>query len=197
MRAALFLFLFSLSIPRALNAQGHLEIPRYEAGLQIDISYLNGVGDWGGGVGGRFHYNFDEHFAFDSELTYRQHNVAGLMATVPVTVGQTTGLFGLRGGKRFERGGFFLRARGGFLHFGSYDGVRLLSRNTVPAFDLGGTLEHYMGPVILRVDLGEMIVPYRNTTVSPGPFVLPPPPSSLRLGTQTSPALGFGFAFRF
>jgi hypothetical protein len=160
---------------------------------------LSGVGDWGGGVGGRFHYNFDQHVSLDSELIYRQHNVASFNGTIPFTgtVGQTTGLFGVRAGQRFDSDGIFFHARAGFLHFGTDQGVTLLSRTTFPAFDVGGTVEHYSGPVILRLELGEMIVPYGNATAFPGFPVLPGQPPPPRVGTRAASVLGLGFAVRF
>ena len=74
------------------------------------------------------------------------------------------------------------------------DGVTLLTRNTVPAVEVGGTLEHYSGPVVLRFDLGELIVPYGNASLASFSPQLPPPG---RLGTQASPIVGLGFAVRF
>jgi hypothetical protein len=63
----------------------YLEVPRYEVGIQFDFHYLDGVGEWGGGFGPRFHYNFNEHFALDSELTYRQHNVSTFNSLIPTS----------------------------------------------------------------------------------------------------------------
>jgi hypothetical protein len=199
MRWALLSLIFTILIPQGLPAQlQHYEdVPRYELGMQVDIHYLDGVGDWGGGVGGRFHYNFDEHFALDSELTYRQHDVLspnGLSSTV---VGQTSGLFGVRAGQRVGEVGFFAQARAGFLHFSNNNGASFLTRNTVPAFDVGGSFERYLGPVILRFGVSELIVPYGNAKLPPGPPVTPPQPFPGPLGTRASPMVGLGFAVRF
>jgi hypothetical protein len=197
-RAALFLILLSLWSSKGVHGQGSLNIPRFETGLQLDVSYLDGVGNFGGGLGGRFDYNFTQHVAFDSEVLYRQQGVTTSSGStlVPGSISQTTGLFGIRAGQHEENVGFFFHARGGFLHFGNDNGVTLLSRNTVPVFDVGGTLERYVGSVIFRFDLGEMIVPYGSTTTSPGPFTMPPPPAP-PLGTRATPSVGFGIAFRF
>lgn len=199
MRWLVILLVIPGLIPQRLQAQmQHYEdVPRYELGMQVDVHYLDGVGDWGGGVGGRFHYNFNEHFALDSELTYRQHNLStpnGLSSTV---VGQTSGLFGVRAGQRVRDVGFFAQARGGFLHFNNNNEASLLTRNTVPAFDVGGSIERYFGPVILRFGLSELIVPYGNARVPPGPPVTPAQPQPSPLGTRASPMAGFGFAVRF
>jgi hypothetical protein len=146
----------------------YLEVPRYEVGIQFDFHYLDGVGEWGGGFGPRFHYNFNEHFALDSELTYRQHNVSTFNSLIPTStvIGQTTGLFWVRAGQRVQDFGLCVQAGAGFLHFGTNHGVSLLTRNTVPAFNVGGVIERYSGPVVLRFDMGEMIVAYGNAQVS-------------------------------
>lgn len=166
--------------------------------MQADIHHLDGVGEWGGGLGFRFNYNFNEHIALDSELVYRQHDLLASngLTTQSAVVGQTTGLFGVRVGKRVEDYGFFAHAGAGFLHFGTDQGVALLTRNTVPAFDLRGTLEHYYGPVILRFELGELIVAYGNAQAASN-ITLGAPPAPGRLGTRASPVVGLGFAVRF
>lgn len=198
MRRTLFVVIFLTGISPQLFAQRYYgsEVPRYEFGVQADIHYLDGVGEWGGGLGFRFNYNFTEHLALDSALIFRQHDLLASNATKTAVVGQTTGLFGVRAGKRVEDYGFFAHARAGFMHFGTDNGVTLLTRNTVPAFDLRGTLEHYHGPVILRLELGEMIVAYGNAQAASN-ITLGPPPAPGRLGTRASPVVGLGFAVRF
>lgn len=197
-RVFLVILLCGISPPLFAQRYYDTELPRYEVGVQADIHHLDGVGEWGGGLGLRFDYNFNEHVALDAELVYRQHDLLapnGVSTQSPV-VGQTTGLFGLRAGKRVEDYGFFANARAGFLHFGSDNGVTLLTRNTVPAFDVRGTLEHYYGPVILRLELGEMIVAYGNAQAFSN-VSLGTPPALGRLGTRASPVVGLGFAVRF
>jgi hypothetical protein len=78
MRMAAFFLASAALIPQTLHAQmrQNLDLPRYELGVQANINHLDGVEEWGGGIGARFHYNFDQHFALDSELTYRQHDIA-------------------------------------------------------------------------------------------------------------------------
>jgi hypothetical protein len=201
MRWPLLLLVCSILIPPGVHAQlqHYSDLPRYELGLQANIHYLDGVGEWGGGIGGRFHYNFNHHFALDSEFTYRQHDLLVLAGTSPASrvVGQTSGLFGIRAGQRHGDVGIFAEARAGFLHFSNNNGVALLTQNTVPAFDIGGSFERYLGPVILRFGLSELIVPYGNARIPSGPPVTPPPPQPGPLGTHASPMVGFGFAVRF
>jgi hypothetical protein len=201
MRVAVLVLAITFLIPQGLRAQRQHdeEIPRYEVGVQADFNNLEGIGVWGGGIGLRFDYNFDEHFALDSQLTYRQHNVLALAgpAVASGVVGQTNGLFGIRAGQRVRYYGFFAHARAGFMHFSEDKGAVLLNRNTLPAFDVGGTCERYFGPVILRFGLSELIVPYGKAKVIPGLPVTPPPPPPGPLGTRAGPMVGFGFAVRF
>lgn len=201
MRKIWFLLALILLVPPSVFAQNqhYSDVPRYELGLQVDIANLNGINEWGGGVGARFHYNLNEHFALDSQLTYRQHNIAVLSGIIPSSsaIGQTDGLFGVRAGVHQEDVGFFAHARAGFMHFGEAQGASLLTRNTFPMFDVGGTIERYSGPVILRLELGEQIVAYGNAQLSFGSPMLQPPPPLGRLGTRIGPVLGLGFAVRF
>jgi hypothetical protein len=199
MRMAVFFLVSAFLIPQMLHAQRwqSTNLPRYEVGVKANINYLDGVGEWGGGIGARFHYNFDQHFALDSELTYRQHNLSIPSGLSSIVEGQTSGLFGVRAGQRVGEVGFFAQARAGFLHFNNNHEASLLTRNTVPAFDVGGSIERYLGPVILRFGLSELIVPYGNARVPPGPPVTPPQPVPSPLGTRASPMAGFGFAVRF
>jgi hypothetical protein len=202
MRWAHIFLVVTILIPHRLHAQSrqYTDVPRYELGVEANINYLDGVGEWGGGIGGRFHYNFDQHFALDSELTYRQHELLVLAGPSVATavVGQTSGLFGIRAGQRDGDYGFFAEARAGFLHFSNNNGVSLLTRNTVPAFDVGGSFERYLGPVILRFGLSELIVPYGDAKLPPpSPSITPPQPQPGPLGTRASPMVSFGFAVRF
>src|SRR5690242_21055334 len=74
MRRAVFFVILLCGIPSQLFAQRYYspEVPRYEVGVQVDIHHLDGVGEWGGGLGFRLNYNFNEHVALDSELVYRR-----------------------------------------------------------------------------------------------------------------------------
>ena len=185
---------FMLCIPVSLHAQSFDRVPHVEAGLQFDFAGLGPVG-LVGGVGGRFHYNFNDHFALDTEITYHQRDVSprnSFFAPPTVTLGQTTALGGLRAGFREQNVGAFFRARGGALHFASAADAQLLTRRNVPALDLGITAERYDGPMILRMDVGEWFMFAGNATV---PSSFAPPPT--RLGTRLSFSLGFGVAVRF
>lgn len=194
------LIFFVLLSPR-LSAQRQYdydsEVPRYEIGAQLDFNHLSGIGEPGGGVGVRFDYNFNEHLAFDAAFTHRQHILLPPSGLPPSpSIAQNNGLFGLRAGVR-AYSGLFLHARGGFVNFGAYNGNSLLTRKTFPAAEFGGTVENYFGPVILRVDVGGMIIPYGNATVSPAFFNVAPSSHPAPLGTRASSLVSLGFAVRF
>jgi hypothetical protein len=184
---------FLLAVPCSIRAQSFDRIPRVEAGLQFDFAGLGPVG-LVGGVGGRFHYNFNDHYALDTEITYHQRDVspANNFLASTVTLGQMTAFAGLRAGFREQNVGAFFRARGGALHFASAGDAQILSRRNIPALDLGITAERYDGPMILRMDIGEWFMFAGKATASSS-FSSPP----TRLGTHLSFSLGFGVAVRF
>lgn len=201
MRRAMFFAILLCGISPQLFAQRYYDsdLPRYELGLQFDVARIDSVSD-AGGLGARFHYNFNEHLALDSQLSYGPNNVStGSQSS------QTMFLAGVRAGQRVAGSGFFLHARGGFTHYDAGNGTSLLSRNTFPAFDVGGTLEGYFGArpwdrsMVFRLELGALIVPYGNATLLPPPpsaIVIPPGPSG-PLGTRVGPVFGLGIGFRF
>lgn len=187
-RFAACFFVLLASVPAAKS-----QVFRYEVGVQFNLSPMTEVGG-GGGFGATFHYNFNDHLALDSQLTYRRKTVR-----TSDDIGQTQFLTGIRAGQRIEDVGLFAHARAGFVHFGSVNGLSVVSRTTVPVIDLGGTLEHYHGPLVVRFELGELFVAYGNAVVPPPPPPVIAIPSGLTkpLGTRASPVLGFGFAVRF
>jgi hypothetical protein len=200
-RAMLLLFLLCGTTPR-LFAQRYSdqEVPRYELGVQFGLAHIERISDALVG-GARLHYNFNEHLALDSQLT------SGPATTsAGGSGGQTAFLVGLRAGQRVAGSGFFLHARGGFVHYSPSSGAPpLFSRDTFPALDAGGTLEHYFGSrpweqnMVFRVELGALIVPYGSATLisGPSPVIGSPPPPSGQLGTRVGPVLGLGIGFRF
>ena len=184
---------FLLVLPFSLRAQSFDRVPRVEAGLQFDFASLGPVG-LVGGVGGRFHYNFNDHYALDTEITYHQRDVSpsNNFLAPSVALGQTTAFAGLRAGFREQNVGAFFRARGGALHFASAGDAQILSRRNIPALDLGITAERYDGPMILRMDVGEWFM-FAGNAMAPSGF----PSTPTRLGTRLSFSLGFGVAVRF
>ena len=204
MRGILLLLLLACGTPPRLFAQRYsgLEVPRYELGLQFNFAHTERVND-ALQAGVRFHYNFTEHLALDSEFDYGTNSVPG--ANIG---GQSTFLIGLRTGQRVRDSGFFVHARGGFLGYGAANGAPPpFTRNTVPAFDAGGTLEQYFGSfprpwernTFFRLEIGALLVPYGNAMITPppSPVLGSPPPLSGRLGTRIGPVVSLGVGVRF
>jgi hypothetical protein len=198
MPKAVFFLILACGIPPKVFAQRYHdpELPLYELGLRFDVANFGSAGSKAGG-GVTFHYNFNHHLALDSQFTFGP-------ATV-VANGHTTFLMGVRAGQRVEDCGFFLHARGGFLHYDN--STSSLSRNSFPAFDLGGTLEFYEGAarqrwggsMVFRLEMGALIVPYGNATIIPSDSstIGSPPPPTGSLGTRVGPIIGLGIGFRF
>lgn len=203
MRQALFLLILACGIPRQVVAQRYsdLEVPRYELGAQFGLGHIERVSD-ALGVGASFDYNFNEHIALDSQLTF------GPATASTAAGGHSTFLVGVRAGRRVASSGFFLHARGGFVHYSTTNGASpLFSRDTFPAFHVGGTLEHYFGSIqrpweqnmFFRMELSALIVPYGNATFfgPPSPIIGSPPAPSGPLGMRVGPVFGLGIGFRF
>jgi hypothetical protein len=203
MRQAILFLLLACGIPPRLLAQRYYdsELPRYELGLRLDLANVHAAGAMGG-AGATFHYNFNDHLALDSQVTFGPVTITGGNSG-----GHTTFLTGIRAGQRVQDSGFFIHARGGFLHYINANGTSLLSRNSFPAFNVGGTFEQYFGPIrrpgdtnmVFRLEFGALIVPYGSATIIPSssPTIGTPPPPSGQLGTRVGAVAGLGIGFRF
>ncbi|HTT33775.1 MAG TPA: outer membrane beta-barrel protein [Methylomirabilota bacterium] len=202
MRRAVLAAILLCGIPPHLYAQRYSdsEVPRYEVGGQLSLSHFERVSS-ALGFGANFHYNFNEHFALDSQFTFGPASAAGNWSG-----GRSTFLTGVRAGRRVEDYGFFLHARGGIVHYIADNGAGpLFSRGTFPAFDVGGTLENYFGSfpdprkknMFVRLEVGALIVPYGRATVTTPPPIGSPPPPTGPLGTRVGPVFGLGIGFRF
>jgi hypothetical protein len=122
------------------------------------------------GFGARIGYNFTENFALEAEGNFfpREREFGGGR--------KSQALFGVKGGKRFEQVGLFVKARPGFVHFseGELQDRRDVACITIfppPracfeakgrtdfAFDVGGVLEYYPSRrTIIRFDAGDTII---------------------------------------
>jgi hypothetical protein len=154
------------------------KVPTYEVGGQIMSFNGRDVGfDWG--AGGRFVYNFNNHIAFDSEVNFFLPDEGAPYAT--------QGLFGIKAGKRTKYVGVFAKARPGFqTNFVVND--REQARF---ALDVGGVAEFYPNRhLVLRVDAGDVIIPFGNNVVGQGIF-------AQRLGTTHNFQYSLGVSIRF
>lgn len=154
------------------------KVPTYEIGGQIFGSGSHDLG-YGGGAGGRFTYNLNNHIAFDNEVNFFLPDEGPPYAT--------QGLFGIKAGTRIKRVGVFAKVRPGF-QTNFYVNEREQARF---ALDVGGVVEFYPNRhVVLRFDAGDLIIPFGNDVVGDGFF-------AQRLGTTHNFQSSLGVAVRF
>ena len=177
------------------RAQAH-DAPRFEVGAQfssltIQEPSFSSEFRTEPGFGGRFTVNLTDYLAVEAQGDfYPNDNGRG----TEFDGGRTTsGLFGVKAGKRFAHFGVFGKARPGFVRFG-----RTLSGFTVPqnntsqfpfaipeyrartefATDLGGVLEFYpTRRLVTRFDFGDTIIRYRERTLNFPSFNAGTPPT--------------------
>lgn len=216
--ATLFVF-FSLQ-----QAQAQAEdAPRFEIGAQFssltirEPSFSNDFRTEPG-FGGRVTFNFTDYLAAEAQVDFypndngRSSEFAGGRTT--------TGLFGVKAGKRFERFGVFGKARPGFVRFERTLSGFIVDPNTSPsqfpviqpehrsrtefATDIGGVLEFYpTRRIVTRFDIGDTIIRYQERTIMfPTFFPGPPPttgvvfitrPNETKHNFQFSAGIGFRF----
>jgi hypothetical protein len=132
----------------AINSSGQ----KYEAGVHITGLHLHKIDEGPVGFGGRFHYNVTPFIAADLEVTHFPENSAG-------NFGQTTGLFGVRAGKRFEHIGLFVKGRPGFMHFGGRYFQSRLQERMHSIVDGGAVIEYYPTKrMFIRIDTGDTVI---------------------------------------
>jgi hypothetical protein len=169
-----------LTVPNIAGAQDTQQ--RYELGGLITYTFLreigstdSGIGTGAGGLGGRFAYRALPMLDLESEISYLPGNSA-------TSGNHLQGFFGVKAGKRWEKGGIFLKARPGFIHFrrdpfgvqkpGSSIFSHERASSTEPNLDLGGVIEYYTSRgLILRFDLGDSVIRYGRRTVRTSEFV--------------------------
>jgi len=155
------------------------KVPTYEVGGQI-FSFGGGrVLGFGWGAGGRFSYNLNDYIAFDNEVNFFLPDEGPPYAT--------QGLFGIKAGTRIKRLGIFAKVRPGF----QTNFVVNQREQARFALDVGGVAEFYPNRhVVLRVDAGDVIIPFGNNVVGYGSF-------AQRLGTTHNFQLNLGVGIRF
>ncbi|HJQ34774.1 MAG TPA: outer membrane beta-barrel protein [Pyrinomonadaceae bacterium] len=199
-----FTLLFMLLLaPAAARAQTGAAPDVGEHKTEVGAFYtgvnLEDFGETVNGLGGRFGYNFNRHFALDTELSFFPETHLGNSQ-----VGQKMQAFaGVRAGARSRYVGVFAKARPGVMFIGeitsgfncnstSFGQTCRPSHNNF-ALDAGGVLEFYPSPrTIIRLDAGDTIVRIRSAT---GSLIL----GSLTPTTDTTHNFQFsvGFGYRF
>ncbi|HWW77910.1 MAG TPA: outer membrane beta-barrel protein [Pyrinomonadaceae bacterium] len=164
------------------------------------------------GFGARVGYRLDRHFTVEAEgnffpreraLTDNDHFTGGRKTQV---------LFGAKVGRSYERFGFFVKARPGYVHFSEGDlrqaGVCVLAfppplscferrGRTDFAFDLGGVLELYPSArTFVRIDAGDTLMLTRAHNV---PVTTPAGTTVVEAPARTTHnfqgSVGFGLRF--
>lgn len=171
----------------AVFAQNHGEI-----GVFGDMTRLNHAATNFFGLGGRLSVNVSEHAQLEGEMTYDFERNARTDISVGTVTNRTTsalrlmhGLFG----PKFQTGGGALRAfvtlKGGFLNFSvsndtAAQGAKTAfgnigSGDTNGVFYPGAGLEAYLGPLGVRLDIGDMMYfdngANHNLRISFGPHI--------------------------
>jgi hypothetical protein len=196
MKKAIVSFVFCVGViaclaPRA-SAQDHGQV-----GAFADYFHLNGTGTNFGGVGGRFAINANRYIGFEAEMnydfdavfteTFRNPNVtAGSATIVRSDVRLLHGLFGPTISTGHGPIRLFATVKGGFINF-RFDprpasfGTFVSSVNDLRANDVdgvlypGGGVEGHIGPVGLRLDVGDEIYfangGHNNLRVTFGPII--------------------------
>jgi hypothetical protein len=168
--------------------------PQLPAGI-IDVSFEHTEP----GFGGRFTFNLTENIAFEAEGNYFTRL---LRFSTPQGGHIFQGQFGGKVGKRFERWGFFGKARPGFvgftqaIQFSSQSFFPFTVKKRYPSLDLGGVLEFYISPRwMARFDVGDTIIRYPEISLSSvgqlPVFVLEPKATHHNL--QVSSGIGLRF----
>lgn len=154
------------------------KVPTYEIGGNIFSFGSRDLG-YGWGAGSRFTYNLNNYIAFDSEVDFFLPDEGPPYAT--------QSLFGIKAGKHTKHVGIFAKVRPGFqTNFVVND-----RQQARLALDVGGVAEFYPNRhLVLRLDAGDVIIPFGNNVVGEGLF-------AQRLGTTHNLQASLGVGIRF
>jgi hypothetical protein len=196
MKRKLFLTITAIAISflvNALNTQAQTtDVPKYEVAGDFTTLSLDS-GTTLPGMGGRFTYNINKHFALEAAGYFFPGKCDSCTGEVTGRVAE--GLFGVKAGNRFRKWGIFAKARPGLITFGkgafdispvssSTGGSGLpvscfgpdplapapcfsfrQTRLTHAALDLGGVLEFYPSKrFVVRFDGGDTMIRYGQRT---------------------------------
>jgi Outer membrane protein beta-barrel domain len=152
------------------------------------------------GIGGRYAFNLNKHFAIDAEANFFPEN-----HLLNEEFGQKMqGFIGLKAGIRKKKFGVFAKARPGVMWFGEFTSKGNCS--TTPsvtvcgvdhekdfAMDVGGVVEFYPADrLIVRIDAGDTIIFYPQRVVATFPTLVQVPEE-----TKNNFQLSFGVGWRF
>ena len=153
------------------------------------------------GLGGRYTFNFNEHFAIDSEANFfpESHLFNEEFAQ------KMQAFVGVKAGMRKNRVGMFAKARPGVMWFGefpstgtcgglaSFGVVCNVAHETDFAMDVGCVFEFYPSDrLVVRADVGDTIIRYQAHIVTTFPT-----PISVPAETKNNLQLSIGVGWRF
>jgi hypothetical protein len=183
-----FLLLAVAAMAPATFAQDHAEVGAYGDFFRLNDANINF-----GGLGGRASFNLNPYVQLEAEMTYDFARAFGEAfsngSTVTVVDSNVRLLHGLVGPKLETNRGpvrLFVTAKGGFLNFmfdrrpPSFDTFtssveNLRSSNVNGVFYPGAGAEAFLGPIGLRLDVGDEIYfrngAHNNLRISFGPTI--------------------------
>lgn len=169
MRQRFFFTVVMLLAVAPAGVRAQTEEYKYEAGVVFTAVGAENLEGASRGLGARFGYNFNDHFALDAETAFFPRRHLGNDQT-----GQNVqGFVGLKAGGRTKYVGLFAKARPGAMFIGDsvsgFDcsnrrGFRLCRpEHSHLALDAGLVAEVYPSSrTIIRFDVGDTIVRFRN-----------------------------------
>jgi hypothetical protein len=171
-RIAFLLLVGGFSVASLAHAQNHAEV-----GVFVDYFKLGEISSNFVGIGGRAAFNLTRNVQIEAEMAYDFNRVftEGFTDTTSGTViTENSNLRVLHGlfGPKFQTSGpvrVFVTVKGGFTNFrfdptpASFDTFtssvnNLRSNNVDGAFYPGGGVEAFLGPIGLRLEVGDEIV---------------------------------------
>lgn len=199
MRKRFFYTVVALLLLAPAGARAQTEDHKFEVGAVFTTLGAENFGDSAKGLGARFGYNFNDHFALDAETAFFPSDELGNNL-----IGQNAqGFVGIKAGARSKYVGAFVKARPGVMFIGnSTSGFDCDTQGTFRtcrpernhlALDAGVVAEFYpTSRTIVRLDLGDTIVRFRNAglNVFNGTQV-----SSTDVTHNLQFSVGFGYRF--
>ena len=158
------------------------DVPKYEVGVEFTTLERGQFGSKSAepGVGARFTYNLNETFAFEAAGYLFPDRCSGCL-----NGGRMHQIVaGVKAGKRFEKWGFFAKARPGVVSFsqgksevvsippgGPFPFELVASRTNHFAVDVGGVVEFYpTRRIVTRFDVGDTIIHFGQRLRTLGGF---------------------------
>lgn len=199
MRKFLFFAAAALLLLAPATSRAQTDEHKFEAGVVFTAIGAEQLDESSKGLGVRFAYNLNEHFALDAEGSLFPRRTLGNNQTAQ----NVQGFVGIKAGARSKYVGLFAKARPGAMVIGnSVSGFDCSSRGSFSvcrpershlALDAGVVAEFYPSSrTIVRVDLGDTIVRFRTAgrNVFQGTEV-----SSSSVSHNFQASIGFGYRF--